>query len=151
MATLDQVGDQRHDGVDVLGRQRLVVGAADPQALGVGEIVRGHRAGQLVRGHASAPRSVVDLVVDVGDVGDELHPVALVLEEALELGEDDVRARVADVHARVDRRPAGVDADLAGVAGLQRPHLAGARVVEADFSHGAVRLLPPGAFRAPGR
>ena len=45
---------------------------------------RGHLVGKLHAAHAAAVRSVVDLVVDVGDVRHERHVVPLVLEEALE-------------------------------------------------------------------
>jgi hypothetical protein len=114
------------------------------------DVVDRHLARQLGRGPARGARRVVDLVVDVGDVRHQGRLQPFVLQEALELGEDDERARVADVHARVDRRPAGVDADLAGLARRQRPHLAALGVVEADFAHGAVRLPPGGSFRAPG-
>ena len=47
MAAVDQVADQRHDRLDVLGGQRLVVGPAEPQPLGVGDVVRRHLARQL--------------------------------------------------------------------------------------------------------
>ena len=56
-------------------------------------------------------------------------------EEALQQAEDHERARVADVDAAVDGRPAGVDADAAGVARAQRQHLAAARVVQDDLAH----------------
>ena len=108
---LDQRADQVEDRLDVLGRQRLVVGPAEPEPLGVGHVVGGHLAREVGRLAPRRARGVVDLVVDVGDVGDERHAVALVLEEALQLREDDERPRVADVHARVDGRPARVDAD----------------------------------------
>ena len=135
VAALDQRADQVEDRLDVLGRQRLVVGPAEPEPLGVGEVVAGHLARQLGRVAPRGPRGVVDLVVDVGDVRDQRRVVALVLEEPLELREDHERPRVADVHARVDGRPAGVDADLPGVARLERPHRRVARVVEADAPH----------------
>ena len=56
----------------------------------------------------------------------------LVLQEALEQGEDDERPRVADVDAAVDRRPAGVDADLAGIARLELAGLAAEGVLDAN-------------------
>ena len=109
-----------------------MVGAPEPQPARVVDVVGGHLLGQLGRGAPRGARRVVDLVVDVGDVRHERHVDALVLEEPLELGEDDVRPRVADVHAGVDRRAAGVDAHFARLARLERPYLAGLRVVEAD-------------------
>ena len=134
---LDEVGDQGHDRLDVLRGQRLVVGPAEAEALGVGLVVLGHLGGQRLRGDPGLTRRRVDLVVDVGDVGHQRGLEALVLEEALEQREDDVGPRVADVDARVDRRPAGVDADAAGVARLERHDLPGTRVVQGNRAHGA--------------
>jgi hypothetical protein len=135
VAALHQRADQVDDLRQELRGERLVVGAAEAEPPGVGDVVRGHLARQLLRAAPRGPRRVVDLVVDVGDVRDERDRVALVLEKALELREDHERPRVAHVHARVDRRAAGVDADAAGVARLERLHLAGARVVERDRPH----------------
>jgi hypothetical protein len=134
---LDQVRDQRHDRLHVLGRQRLVVGPAEAEALGVGLVVLGHLGGQRLRAHPRLPRRRVDLVVDVGDVGHQRRLEPLVLEEALEQREDDVRPGVADVDARIDRRPAGVDAHAAGIARLERRDAAGTRVVQGDRAHRA--------------
>ena len=137
---LDQRADQVEDRLHVLGGERLVVGPAEAEPLGVGHVVGGHLARQVGRLAPGRPRGVVDLVVDVGDVGHERHAVALVLEEALQLREDHERPRVADVHARVDGRPAGVDADRARVARLEGPQLPRARVVEPDRPHRGVTL-----------
>src|SRR5262249_13178468 len=60
---------------------------------------------------ALAPGGVVDLVVHVGDVGDEPHAEAPPLEEALQHGVDDVRAGVPHVDGSVDGGPAHVDSD----------------------------------------
>jgi hypothetical protein len=132
VAALDERTDQVEDRGDVLGGERLVVRAAKPEPLGVLDVVGGHLAREVGGVAPGRPRGVVDLVVDVGDVRDERDAVALVLEEPLELGEDDERPRVPDVHARVDGRPAGVDADVVRVARLERPHLARAGVVQPD-------------------
>ena len=133
-AVVEQGLDQVLDRLDRLGGQRLAIGPPQAQALGVGEVVRGHLARQVGARHAERPRGVVDLVVDVGDVGDERHLVALVLEEALEQRGDDVGPRVADMDAVVDRRPARIDAHAARVARLERLLAAGARVVQADLA-----------------
>jgi hypothetical protein len=135
VAALDQLGDQLDDLVDHQRGLRLVVRPPDPQPVGVGQVVRGHLRGQLGRRPAGGPCGVVDLVVDVGDVGDERRLVALVREEALEQPEDDERARVADVDAAVDGRPARVDAHLAALARPQLGQLAGSRVMQADGAH----------------
>ena len=132
---VDQPLDQLDDVRDVLRRERLGVRPAQPDPVGVLAVQRRHLRRQvprrLPRGHGRG----VDLVVDVGDVPDERDPVALVLEEALELGEDHERPRVADVHARVDRRPAGVDPHAGGVARRKRLQRAGSGVIERDVGH----------------
>ena len=148
MTGFDQTLDVGDDLLHRLGGQRLVVGAPEPERVGVGAVVRGHLRRQL---DAGAPRAsygagargvgaggVVDLVVDVGDVDDQRHLQALVFEEALHQAEDDERARVADVDAAVDGRPAHVDADPPGVARVQRQELAAAGVVQADLAHDLV-------------
>ena len=112
-----------------------MVGTAEPQRVGVGDVVRGHLARERVRVDAGGGRRGVDLVVDVGDVRDESDRVALVHEEALEQREDDEGSCVADVDPSVHGRPAGVNPDLARLAGAQRQHLAAERVVERDLSH----------------
>ena len=121
VVALDQVGDQLDD---------LLRPSASPAARGRGGRCRAARCRRRsapsspprarADGAPAGARRVVDLVVDVGDVRDERRLVALVREEALEQAEDDERARVADVDAPVDGRPARVDADLAAVA---RPQL----------------------------
>ena len=68
--------------------------------------------------------------------------VALVAQEPLEQREDDERPRVADVDAVVDRRPAGVDPDLArrrsrGRSSLERRRMRD--VVAGADPHAAVR------------
>jgi hypothetical protein len=62
------------------------------------------------------------------------------LEEALEDREDNERPGVADMDAVVDRRPARVDRDLAGLAGLERQDLARPRVVDRDRPQDAGNL-----------
>src|SRR2546430_360038 len=76
-ARLDRGLDEFDDRPDGLARLRLAVGAAEPEAVGVGHVLLGHLAGELVAGHPRLPRGVVDLVVHVGDVGDEGGVVAL--------------------------------------------------------------------------
>ncbi len=134
VAALDQVGDHRDDPVDRLGRQRLGVRAAEAEGAGVFEVGAGHLRRPLGRGHAPLAGGGVDLVVDVGDVDDQLRRVALRLEEAGEQREDDEGAGVADVDAAVDGRPAGVDADD-GVERLERPLLAAQGVPDPHLAH----------------
>src|SRR5262249_50294248 len=65
-----------------------------------------------------------------------LRVEALVLEEAPQQREDDEGPRVADVDAAVDRRPTGVDPDLAGLARLEVAEVATERVLDANAGHG---------------
>ena len=136
---VDQPLDQLDDLAHVLRRVRLGVRPPEPEPVGVGDVMAGHLVRQLLRGPPGGPRRVVDLVVDVGDVADQHDAVALVLEEPLELREDHERPRVADVHARVDRRAAGVDPHARRIARLERLQGAGSGVVERDVGHGAER------------
>ena len=132
---VDEALDERDDPAHAPGGERLGVGTTQPERVGVGEVMSGHLLGEAVAAHAHGCRGGVDLVVDVSDVGDELHRVSLVLEEPFELGEDDERASVADVHAPVHGRSAGVDPHPVLARGLDRPHSAGARVVEGHRPH----------------
>ena len=91
---------------------------------------------------ARAGRSVVDLVVDVGDVVDELRVVAVRAQPRAQPHADDERPRVADVGARVDRRAAEVHADRAGRR-RQLDERARGRVVEPH----AVRVVRAAAPR----
>jgi hypothetical protein len=140
MTPLDQLLDQPHDLSQRLAGQGLGVGPPQAEPVGVGPVGGGQVGGQLVAGHAALARGHVDLVVDVRDVRHERHVVSLVGQEALEQREDDVRARVADVDAVVDRRAAGVDADLAGSPGFEGLELAREGVVQYDRPHVAGRL-----------
>src|SRR6185295_3302928 len=92
---------------------------------------------------------VVDLVVHVGDVHDESHLEPLVLEEALEQGEDHERARVPDVDAPIHSRAAGVDADPARLARLERANLARQRVVDPDQSARSTLATASAAMPSP--
>ncbi len=61
--------------------------------------------------------------------------MSLVLEKALEQRVDDEGAGVADVDAAVDRRSAGVDADVPVGARDKLAQGSGSRVVQADRGH----------------
>ena len=73
------------------------------------EIPLGRLGGAL---RACPGSGLVDLVVDVGDVVDELHRVAVGAEPAGHPREHDERTRVADVRTLIDGRPADVHPDL---------------------------------------
>ena len=114
-----------------------VIGPAEAQQLRVGEVVLGHLARQLLARDAGSGRRGVDLVVDVGDVGDQCDRVPLVHQEALEQREHDERACVPDVDAAVDGRSACIDPEVSGVSRHQRHDFAAERVVEDDLAQGS--------------
>src|SRR5450830_758058 len=87
----------------------VAFGAAEPEPVGVVDVPARGLLGQL---GAVTGRRLVDLVVDVGDVGGELDLVAALQQPVPEPDEDDVGTRVTDVDALVDGRAADVDADL---------------------------------------
>ena len=147
VAVVDQRPDQVLDRPDGLRRQRLRVGASEPEPVGVLHVARGHLARQLGRVAPLGAGGVVDLVVDVGDVDDQRGLVADGGQEPAQDHEDDVGPGVADVDAAVDGRAAGVDADAARLAGLERHHRAGPRVVQPDRAHAPD---PSAAFRRRG-
>ena len=107
--------------VDLVDAQRREI------AVVVGDVFLGdleHRDAPLV--------GLLDqLVVDVGDVDDPGDVVAAVLQITLDRVEDHRPDHVADVRLVVDRRPAEIDADLAGPHGAKRFLLARERVVDA--------------------
>src|SRR6516162_2624952 len=141
MSSLNQTPDELDDPIDRVARERLVVGPTESEAIGVGDVGRSHLASELLARHSGQPGRVVDLVVDIGDVHHERDVIPLVYKEAFEQREHDVRAGVADVHPAVDRRPAGVDADVTGLPRNELAHLAAARVMETHPSHGAATLV----------
>ena len=110
---------------------RLDVGPSQAEAVGVLE-VPARRVGREL-GTVSG-RGVVDLVVDVGDVHDDLRLVPAVPEPALQPErENGDRERVADVDALIDGRTAPVDPDRAG-RGRQLDERARVGVVDAHDS-----------------
>ena len=72
------------------------------------------------------------LVVDVGDVDHPRHLVAEVDEVPLDRVEDHRADHVADVAGRIDRRPADVHADLAGLDRLEGLLGLSQRVIDAQ-------------------
>ena len=131
---LDQIGDQPDDPRDRLGGQRLRIRSPQPQPVGVLEIGLGHPRRELRRRLPHLPRRRVDLVVDVGDVDDQPHPIPLGSQKASKQGEDDERPRVPNVNPAVDRRPTRIDPDL--TPALERPELPTQRVLDPHLAHG---------------
>ena len=135
MAGVDQPLDQGDDRLDAPGGERLGVGAPEAECVGVGDVMRRHLLGKLHAGHARGRRGGIDLVVDVGDVGDELHLIPLVAQKPRQLGEDDEVTSVSDMDPSVDRRAAGVDAHPSRPGGDERADLTRERVVQGDRAH----------------
>ena len=133
--------DELADHLDHLGDVRRGVG--DVVGPGVADAVHRLPPHRLALGGDVLPRAALvvgpvdDLVVDVGDVGDELHVEAAPAQVAHEHVVLQRRPPVADVGRPVHRRPAQVDAHLARLAQGQLAHLAGRRVVEAEALHKA--------------
>ena len=139
---LDQIGDQPDDPADRLGGQGLGIRPPQPKPIGVLEVGARHPRRKLRRGLPRLPRRRVDLVVDVGDVDDQLRPVALRPQKPGEQGEDDEGPRIADVDPAVHGRPARIDPDL--TPGIERPQLPTQRVL--DLEPRAWRGLEPRRF-----
>ena len=133
----DQLGDQADDLSNRLGGQRLVVGPADAEPVGVVDVRLGHLGGQCGRRDPALVRQGIDLLVDVGDVLDKRHRLAAPLEVALHETEHDERASVAHMDAAIDGRPADVHPDPPVGAGYELERLAGAGVAD---PHAALRM-----------
>ena len=114
-ALVDQRLGDRDDLGDVLGGARHVVDAVDAERRQAVEVVGRHALGQLLDRRPVFLGLHDQLVVDVGDVHHPGHLVAEVDQVALDRVEDHRPDHVADVAGRVDRRPADVHADLAGL------------------------------------
>ena len=117
-----------HDRVRSSPLPKALVGPAEAEGVGVGDVAGNHLLRVVGRGDAGLARGRVDLVVDIGDVDDEGRRVALVLEEAAQQREDDVRSPVADVDRPVGGRPARVDPDLPLGPRLEPLQLPGQRI-----------------------
>ena len=144
VSAFDQGLDEVDDLADRLARPGLAVRAAQRESRRVLLVAARHLQCELLARLAGRARRVVDLVVHVGDVDHERHVVALVLEEALEQGEDDVGARIADVHRAVHGRTARVYPYARVVARLELAHLPAQRVADPDRAghRGAIDTQP---------
>ena len=92
--------------------------------------------GQLADGDARGGRVADDLVVDVGDVHDPRHRVALPGQVAAQQVGEQEAPEVADVGGRIDRRAAAVHAHVRRVERLERLERAAQRVPEAQRHRG---------------
>ena len=71
-------------------------------------------------------------VADIGDVDDVGEPIALPLQHAPQRVGEDIGAHIADMLVIIDRRPAGIDARLARVDGLEDFDCASQRVEQLE-------------------
>ena len=153
---LQSLGEVEHLG-DVLGRAREHVSGEDVHERRVGVergLVRvrdlGRRLALEARLHEHPVLASIELVVaqvaDVGDVLDVEDVDAVVQQHAPDEVRQQERAEVADVGVAVDRRAARVHPDATRLQRLDRPHLAGQRVAQAESHRGA-----PGGVRGVGQ
>ena len=145
VALLEERLDERDHLVDVLGRPRQDVRRRHPQGSRVVQEPREPAVGELVDPDSRRRRAPDDLVVDVGDVHDPRDAQAAVAEVADEQVGVEEAPEVADVGRAVDRRPAAVDPDVARLERLERPRLAGQRVVEPDVIRAAPAIATAAA------
>ncbi len=120
MVAVDEPGDELDHLVDVAGGARVDVGAADAEGVEVIEEAAHDGLGELLEGDALAAGAIDGLVVDIGQVHDELDVEALPLEVPMEQVVEEEGAVVPDVRELVDGGTAGVHA---GGAGLDRIEL----------------------------
>ena len=95
-----------------------------PERVGVGEEPLRVPVGERLVGDPLGGGAADDLVVDVGQVHDPRHAQAAVAQVADEEVGEQERPEVADVGRAVDRRPAAVDPDVAGLERLERLEVA---------------------------
>ena len=147
----NQLFDDRAHLGDVLGGARL---HRRGQAAERGDVILvllirlfGDLADRLVQRQPGivAGGACVDLVVDVGDVADIGHVVRAIVmaQHAEQQIEHDRGAAVADMGEVIDRRSAGIHADVLGIERHEGPLFTGERIVEAQL-HGN----PSGGGRA---
>src|SRR2546421_4675882 len=148
MAACNQLRDQLDHVLDRRAREGLVVGAAEAEPVGVGEVCGGHLARQLLARDPSLAGRGVDLVVYVRDVRYKIDLVTLMDQKSLQQQEHDVRTRVADMDTTVDSGTAGVNAHSARLPRLQRLEPARPRVVQDHFSSQGARTLASDARSA---
>ena len=126
----DQLADHRDHLRQMLRRARLDVGGDAAERRDVAMKGPDVALGERLRRDPLLVRALDDLVLDVGDVADEAHPLSREAQVANEHVEHHHRARMADVAAVVDRHAADVESHLAGAKRRQRLDLPGQRVVQ---------------------
>ncbi len=127
---IDQVGDQAHHRLDVLGGVRHVVGPQDPEGVGGLPPRPFELVGDLGLGPALGGGPGDDLVVDVGHIRDVVHFQPAEDQVSPQDVEDEPSPAVADVGHLIDGEAARVKRNVPRVTKCERPHGARGRVVE---------------------
>ena len=146
VVALDELGDHAADRVEGVADAGLGVGPGQAQVVHVlvegRDVAVGQREGldALVGGLGQ------DLVVDVGDVADEVHGPAAVTQVPGQRRVHDHRAGVAHVAVVVDRHAALVDRQRVGCDRDDVFDLADEGVVQAQWRRGHGRFLRPANY-----
>jgi hypothetical protein len=132
---------------DVGGRPWVVMGAADPQGVDVGEEALDPGGGLLIEPVTVLAGVVDQTIVHVGEVHHVGHPLEPPFQPAAQHILEKEGAEVADVGAVPHRRAAGVEAHVARLEGLDGLEPPGEGVVEAEC-HGRSRISAGARGRA---
>ena len=145
MAAIDEFLDEPDHLGDLLGCARAHIGVLHVH--GVHIVKEGLRifSGNLGCAAALFVGLLDDLVINVGDIGDELHVEAAPGEVAADDVEADERTGVADVDVVVHGGTAHVHADLPVLKRLERHLLAKFGVVDLKHLHSCSMCMPHGA------
>ena len=140
---VDQLLHQRDDLRDVFGRLGVNGRGAHAQRFGVLEVFRDEALAQFLDGRALFVGAADHLVVNIGKVLHKGHVVTAPFQIAAQHIEHDDGARIADVNIVIDRRAAGVNAQLSLVQRDQFFLFAGHRVIDPH-------MFSPSPSRAEG-
>ena len=145
MAAVDELLDELDHLGDLLGGARSHIGVLHVH--GVHVVKEGLRifCGNLGCASAFFVGLLDDLVIDVGDVGDELHVEAAPRKIAADDIEADKRTSVADMDIVVHGGTAHVHADLPVLERLERHLLAKFGVVDLKHLRSCSMRMPQGA------
>ncbi len=134
VALVDQGLDHRQHARDVVGGTRLLVRLEDVQARFVLVHRIDHARGQGIEAFAVVPRTVDDLVVNVGDVAHIGQLIAAVAQPARDQVEGDHAAPVAQMAVVVHGHAAHVHAHLVAVQRRENLFALAQRVVDVQHS-----------------
>ena len=112
IAFIDQIADEGDDVRDIFHHARIQRRFFDVQSRGIFIEGRDELFGDFLRGNAQLFGGTDDLVVHVGEVGDEIHVIAAVFQVAADSIESHCAAGIADMDVVVDGRTTDVHAHL---------------------------------------